>query len=71
MIPIISVRDQKAMFMDPAHPTAAGHQIIAGELVKTISTLPAYTTACTNPQSQLNSAKAESPAQTTTPVSSR
>jgi lysophospholipase L1-like esterase len=69
MIPIISTRDQKAMFMDPAHPTVAGHQIIADELVKTVSALPAYSTACANPQAQVNSAKAESP--TVAPVSSR
>jgi lysophospholipase L1-like esterase len=71
MIPIISTRDQNAMFMDPAHPTVAGHQIIAGELIKTISTLPAYTAACSNPQAQMNSARAVSPAQVTAPVSSR
>jgi lysophospholipase L1-like esterase len=71
MIPIISTKDQNAMFMDPAHPTVAGHQIIAGELVKTISTLPAYESACSTPQAQVNSAQAMSPAQAATPVSSR
>jgi lysophospholipase L1-like esterase len=71
MTPIISTKDQSAMFMDPAHPTVAGHQIIAGELIKTVETLPAYTTACSNPQAQVNSAKAVSPARVSTPVSSR
>ena len=71
MIPIISTKDQKAMFMDPAHPTVAGHKIIADELVKTVSTLPAYTNACVNPATQVNSAKAMSPVQGSTSVSSR
>jgi lysophospholipase L1-like esterase len=71
MIPIISTRDQKAMFMDPAHPTALGHEIIAGELVKTISTLPVYESACSTGQTPVNSAQAVSPAQTAAPVSSR
>ena len=46
MIPIVSARDQSRMFMDPAHPTAEGHQIIAGELVKTVENLSSYTSAC-------------------------
>jgi lysophospholipase L1-like esterase len=71
MIPIISARDQKAMFMDPAHPTAAGHQIIADELVKTIATLPAYESACRTAQTPVSSAQAVSPAQAAAPVSAR
>jgi lysophospholipase L1-like esterase len=71
MIPIISTKDQNAMFMDPAHPTVAGHQIIAGELVKTVENLPAYEAACSTPQAQANSANAASSAQAVTPVSAR
>lgn len=71
MIPILGARDRKVMFMDPAHPTAAGHEIIADELVKTISTLPAYENACSTPATQVNSARAVSPAPATAPVSSR
>jgi lysophospholipase L1-like esterase len=71
MIPIISTKDQKAMFMDPAHPTVAGHQIIANELVKTVETLPAYNAACENPAAQVNSAQSVSPRQAAAPISSR
>lgn len=71
MIPIISPLDQNAMFMDPAHPTVAGHTIIANELVKTVTTLPAYNAACSNPPAQVNSAQALSPAHKAAPVSSR
>ena len=71
MIPIISTQDQKAMFMDPAHPTVAGHRIIANELIKTISTLPAYSAACASPAVQVNSAQAMSPSQPRTAVSTR
>jgi phospholipase/lecithinase/hemolysin len=70
MIPILGARNRKVMFMDPAHPTAAGHQVIAAELVKTITTLPAYENACNSPAMQMNSAQAVSPAQAT-PISSR
>jgi len=51
MIPVISSKDQAAMFMDPAHPTAAGHQVIAGQLLQLINNLPSYQAACngTNP----------------------
>ncbi|HZQ25939.1 MAG TPA: SGNH/GDSL hydrolase family protein [Terriglobales bacterium] len=46
MIPVISTKDQSKMFMDPAHPTVAGHQIIANELLKAIRTLPVYQQDC-------------------------
>jgi lysophospholipase L1-like esterase len=46
MIPVISTKDQQAMFMDPAHPTAAGHEIIAGQLLQLVHTLPPYEAAC-------------------------
>jgi lysophospholipase L1-like esterase len=71
MIPIISTKDQAAMFMDPAHPTVAGHQIIADELVRTVETLPEYNAACSNAATQVNSAQAVSPAQTSAPLSTR
>ncbi|HVI07398.1 MAG TPA: SGNH/GDSL hydrolase family protein [Candidatus Binatia bacterium] len=61
MIPIISTKDQSAMFMDPAHPTVAGHQIIANELLKTVETLPNYEAACGTGTS---SASAATPTQT-------
>jgi len=70
MIPIISTKDQSAMFMDPAHPTVAGHQIIADELLKTVETLPAYEAACGNAVANTSSASTAAPAQAT-PVSTR
>jgi len=46
MIPIISSKNQDAMFMDPAHPTVAGHQVIAGQLLQLVQSLPPYQAAC-------------------------
>lgn len=46
MIPVISGKDQAQMFMDPAHPTAAGHEVIAGQLLQMIHNLPPYQAAC-------------------------
>jgi lysophospholipase L1-like esterase len=71
MIPIISQQDQSAMFMDPAHPTVAGHTIIANELVKTVEALPNYEAACTNAPAQVNAAQATTPAQSHAAVSAR
>jgi lysophospholipase L1-like esterase len=71
MIPIISKQDQAAMFMDPAHPTVAGHTIIANELLKTVEALPNYEAACSNPATQVNAAQAVTPAQAQSAVSSR
>jgi lysophospholipase L1-like esterase len=49
MIEVLRHQDQNAMYMDPAHPTAAGHKIIAEELYKLIRQTPAYTEACQLP----------------------
>jgi lysophospholipase L1-like esterase len=69
MIPIISAKNESAMFMDSVHPTAAGHRIIAGELIKAIENLPAYTTACEAvPAVSVKSAQAV-PLQPAAPVS--
>ena len=46
MIPIVREKDQVAMFMDPAHPTNIGHQVIAEQLLKSLQALPAFTAAC-------------------------
>jgi lysophospholipase L1-like esterase len=46
MIPVVSTKDQGAMFMDPSHPTVAGHEVIADELLKTVEGLPNYSAAC-------------------------
>jgi lysophospholipase L1-like esterase len=49
MIEVLRHQDQNAMYMDPAHPTAAGHKIIAEELYKLIRQTSAYTEACQLP----------------------
>lgn len=46
MIEVMRNKDQNAMYMDPAHPTVAGHKVIAEELYKTIRQLPVYNEAC-------------------------
>ena len=46
MIPVMSTKDQAAMFMDPEHPTVAGNRVIAGELMKAVESLPNFTSAC-------------------------
>jgi lysophospholipase L1-like esterase len=46
MIEVMRNQNQSAMYMDPAHPTVAGHQLIAQELYKTIRQLPVYNEAC-------------------------
>jgi lysophospholipase L1-like esterase len=49
MIEVMRNKDQSAMYMDPAHPTVAGHKIIADELYKVIRQLPVYNEACQVP----------------------
>jgi phospholipase/lecithinase/hemolysin len=63
MIPVISTKNQAEMFMDPAHPTAAGHQVIAGQLLQTIQNLPPYQAACggAEPPAQVQSTSAATP----------
>jgi lysophospholipase L1-like esterase len=61
MIPVISTKNQAEMFMDPAHPTAEGHQVIAGQLLQTISNLPPYEAACGVDQPQVQSTSAMTP----------
>jgi len=49
MIEVLRAKNQSAMYMDPAHPTVAGHQVIAEELYRTIRRLPVYVEACQAP----------------------
>jgi lysophospholipase L1-like esterase len=72
MIPVMSTRNQSVMFMDPAHPTVAGHQVIAGELMKTVQNLPSYTSACAAaPAVDVRSGETVSPAKTSASLASR
>jgi lysophospholipase L1-like esterase len=49
MIEVLRHEDQKKMYMDPAHPTVAGHKIIADQLYQVIRQLPVYNDACQAP----------------------
>jgi lysophospholipase L1-like esterase len=49
MIDVMRGQNQSAMYMDPAHPTAAGHQLIAQQLYGVIHGLPVYSDACQPP----------------------
>jgi len=49
MIEVLRHQDQGAMYMDPAHPTVAGHKIIAEQLYQVIRQTPVYNGACQAP----------------------
>lgn len=49
MIDVMRTQDQNVMYMDPAHPTAAGHKLIAQQLYTLIRSLSIYTEACQRP----------------------
>lgn len=46
MIDVLKTNAPANFYMDPVHPTAVGHKIIADELYNVIRGLPAYTAAC-------------------------
>jgi lysophospholipase L1-like esterase len=46
MVDVLSKNAPADFYMDPVHPNAAGHKVIAEQLYNVIRTLPAYTTAC-------------------------
>lgn len=46
MISLLSARDQKGLFMDHVHPTAAGHALIAQQLAGTLHGLDSYNAVC-------------------------
>src|SRR5579872_228507 len=54
-VPVINMVDYLVehptpdFYMDPVHPTASGHQVIAGQLYGLIQGLPAYGQACASP----------------------
>jgi lysophospholipase L1-like esterase len=49
MIEVLQSNPPDNFYMDPVHPTAAGHRIIADQLYNLIRGLPAYMTACQQP----------------------
>jgi len=76
MIPVMGAKNQSAMFMDTVHPTVAGHEIIAGELIKTVESLPNYNAACSGTsladgKASQSSSQSMTPAVTPAPVASR
>jgi|SRR4051794_9662035 lysophospholipase L1-like esterase len=46
MISLLSSRDQKGLFMDHVHPTAAGHALIAQQLAVSLHELDSYKAIC-------------------------
>ena len=48
MIPIASSKNQDDVFLDPVHPSVAGHELIAEQLLQTVQALPPYQAACRN-----------------------
>jgi lysophospholipase L1-like esterase len=46
MVDVLSKNAPPNFYMDPVHPNAVGHKIIAEQLYNIIRTLPAYTAAC-------------------------
>ncbi len=46
MIDVLKTNAPANFYMDPVHPTAVGHKIIADQLYNVIRGLPAYTAAC-------------------------
>jgi lysophospholipase L1-like esterase len=48
MISVLRAREQKGLFMDHVHPTAAGHALIAHSLAGTFHGLDSYAAVCKN-----------------------
>jgi lysophospholipase L1-like esterase len=46
MVDILRLQDQRVLFMDHVHPTAAGHEKIAEALAQTVRGTNSYETAC-------------------------
>lgn len=46
MIPVVSGKDQDAVFLDPVHPSITGHEFIADQLLHSVESLPPYEEAC-------------------------
>jgi len=48
MVDALKANPPADFYMDPVHPTAAGHKMIADQLYNLIRTLPAYSQACSS-----------------------
>ena len=60
MVDVLKTNAPADFYMDPVHPTAVGHQIIADQLYNVIRGLPVYSAACQ--QQAVNVANSASPA---------
>jgi lysophospholipase L1-like esterase len=58
MIDFLNEHPTPSFYMDPVHPTATGHQVIAAQLAGLIRGLPAYTQACVPPASVVSTTPA-------------
>lgn len=56
MIDFLSEHPTTGFYMDPVHPTATGHQVIAEQLYGLIRGLPAYVGACAPPANVVSTA---------------
>ncbi len=63
MIDFLNQHPTPNFYMDPVHPTAAGHQVIATQLSGLIRELPAYTQACVPPASVVSTTPAPASAE--------
>ncbi|HTS38240.1 MAG TPA: SGNH/GDSL hydrolase family protein [Candidatus Solibacter sp.] len=61
MVDVLQSNAPANFYMDPVHPTAVGHKLIADQLYNVIRTLPAYQAACQ--QTAVNVANSASPTQ--------
>lgn len=50
MVDVLQTNAPADFYMDPVHPTAVGHRMIADQLYKVIRDLPVYTQACSAQQ---------------------
>jgi lysophospholipase L1-like esterase len=69
MVDVLKTNAPANFFMDPVHPTAVGHRIIADQLYNVIRGLPAYTAACQ--QQSVNVANSVAPASSSAGTSGR
>lgn len=52
MIDVVKSQDQKAIFLDHVHPTAAGHALIAEQLAAAVRGFDSYNAACNGEKNQ-------------------
>ncbi|MFZ0806662.1 MAG: hypothetical protein WAN03_10790 [Candidatus Sulfotelmatobacter sp.] len=65
MVDVLKANAPADFYMDPVHPTAVGHKLIANQLYNVIRTLPVYQAACQpSGVSVANSAPVNSPTTT-------